>query len=363
VNVLIDAGHPAHVHYYRRLAAGLEGLGHRVFWSVKDIPVAKRLLDAYGFRYTVWPRKSDRLPVKAAGQLMYDLMMLRFCRRNRIDLAIGTSVSVAHVSAVSRVRSILFDDDDDAVQPLVTRFAHPFADVLLSPDCLAGRRKRRDTVYYPGYHELAYLHPRRFTPDPSALEAAGLARGDRFFLLRFNAFKAHHDAGVRGLSLGQKRTLIGLLETRGPVRITAEREIEPELRRFALNIGPERIHSLMAFAALFIGDSQTMASEAAVLGVPSLRCNSFAGRIAYLEEQERRYGLTAGFAPERFDALMGRVTELLAKPDLGEEWARRRRRMLEDKIDVTGFWIWFVDGYPDSVETVRNDPGIFGRFR
>ena len=43
---------------------------------------------------------------------------------------------------------------------------------------------------------------------------------------------------------------------------------------------------------MFIGDSQTMTSEAAVLGVPSLRCNSFAGRISYINEQEFKYGLT-----------------------------------------------------------------------
>jgi uncharacterized protein len=363
VNILIDIGHPAHVHYYRNLASALEAGGHRVFWSVKDIPVARRLLDFYGFRYTVLPRKSDRLSGKALNQLLYDARLFRFCRVHKIDLALGTSVSVAHVSGISRVRSILFDDDDDEVQPLVTRYVNPFADVLLSPDVLAGRRKKKDTIYYPGYHELAYLHPNRFTPDPAVLHEAGLRRGARFFILRFNAFKAHHDAGVQGLSLEQKLRLIGILGPLGEIRITTEREIEPELRGYALNVGPEKIHSLMSYATLFIGDSQTMTSEAAVLGVPSLRCNSFAGRISYLEEQEKKYGLTAGFTPDRFDGLLDKLKELVSRPDLKNEWRLRRRRMLADKIDVTAFWIWFVENFPASVETMRGNPAYPRRFR
>jgi predicted glycosyltransferase len=33
---------------------------------------------------------------------------------------------------------------------------------------------------------------------------------------------------------------------------------------------------------LYIGDSQTMAAEAAVLGIPSIRFNSFVGKLVYL---------------------------------------------------------------------------------
>ena len=49
---------------------------------------------------------------------------------------------------------------------------------------------------------------------------------------------------------------------------------------------------------MFIGDSQTMTSEAAVLGTPAIRCNSFVNRISYLEEEENTYELTFGFKPE-----------------------------------------------------------------
>ncbi len=345
MNILIDIGHPAHVHYYRNLANELVQRGHEVIWTVKEIHVAKKLLDHYGFAYTVFPKKSDKIFGKAWRQLQYNIKLYRICRKEKINLAIGTSVSAVHVSLISTVKSIVFDDDDDAVQPFITKYVNPFADALVSPEALKGKRKRKDTIYYPGYHELAYLHPKRFSPDPAVLKDAGLTPGDTFFIMRFNAFKAHHDVGINGLSIKQKLELIKLLKPHGKIFITTERDIEPELKEFQLKINPEKIHSLMAFTTLFLGDSQTMTSEAAVLGIPSLRCNSFAGRISYLEEEEHTYGLTFGFKPEDFLKMLAKLKELLSMPDLQVEFQKRRQNMLNDKIDVTAFWLWFIENY------------------
>ena len=54
------------------------------------------------------------------------------------------------------------------------------------------------------------------------------------------------------------------------------------------------MHHVMAFASLYIGDSQTMAAEAGVLGVPFVRFNDFVGRIGYLRELEDTYELGYG---------------------------------------------------------------------
>ena len=360
--ILIDIGHPAHVHYYRNLARELQNKGCRVFWTVKDISVAKSLLDHYGFQYTVLPKKADGLIGKVFKQLQYDLNLLWLCMREKIDIAIGTSVSVAHVSRISRVKSIVFDDDDDDVQPLVTRYVNPFADALLSPDALKGKRKRQDTIYYPGYHELAYLHPRRFAPDPGVLEEVGLSRNETFFIMRFNVFKAHHDVGVKGLILGQKRRLIELLEPHGKIFITTERDIEPELRQYQLKISPEKIHSLMAFATLFLGDSQTMTSEAAVLGTPAIKCNSFAGRLS-VPDQIEEYGLCFSFLPQNFDKMFAKVKSLLSMSDLKAEWHIKKDKMLADKIEVTSFWCWFVQNYPESEMILKQNPEYQNRFK
>lgn len=363
MNILIDVGHPAHVHYYRNLAIELELRGHKVIWTVKENSAAKTLLECFGFKFIVLPSKTDGLISKALKQIYYDSILFKFCRKEKIDLAIGTSVTIAHVSRISRIKSIVFDDDDDKVQPLVVKYVHPFADTLLSPDALVNKRERKDTIFYPGYHELAYLHPKRFEPDPSVLDEAGIIYGEHFFMMRFNSFKAHHDIGIKGLSVRQKLELIDLLIPHGKVFINTEREIEPELKEWRIKIEPHKIHSLMAFTTLFLGDSQTMTSEAAMLGIPSLRCNSFAGRISYLDEQEKKYGLTYTFLPEQFDRMVLKLNELLSNPNIKEEWQQRRQKMLADKIDVTSFWIWFIENYPDSISQINQNPEFWEQFK
>jgi hypothetical protein len=361
MRILIDIGHPAHVHLFRNFYYEMKRRGHEITVTVKEISSAQRLLDLYAIPYITLGLKSDSLLKKAANQLLYDWRMLRLVRRGKTDIGIGSSVTIAHVSRLSGMKSIMLDDDDDAVEPLMTAFGHPFTDLVVSPDSLRGSRKKRGTLFYPGYHELAYLHPRRFTPDRGVLAEAGLSEDERYFVLRFNAFKAHHDKGASGLDQGQKMELVRLLEPYGRVIITTEKETSPEFAGYRLSVSPDKIHSLLFYSSIFIGDSQTMASEAAVLGVPSLRCNTFAGRLSSLEEEEQKYGLTYAFRPDDFDRLVEKLKELLDMPGLKEVWQARRKAMLEEKTDVTSFLVWLAEGYPESAEIIRNDPGYFSK--
>ncbi len=363
MNILVDIGHPAHVHLYRNFITEIKARGWDVIITVRDIPAAKMLLDLYKLPYIELGSKSDSIFGKALNQVLYLIRILKIIRRNRIKLSIGSSIILPQISLISRTKSLVFDDDDDEVEPLFVYFAHPFASTLLSPDVLVGRRKRKDTIYYASLHELAYLHPNRFRPDPQILSEVGLKQGEVFFILRFNAFKAYHDTGIRGLSLDQKLQIINFLKTRGKIFITSESKIEPELKEYQLPLSADKIHSLMYFATMFIGDSQTMTSEAAVLGTPSVRMNSFAGRISYLEEEENKYGLTYAFKTNEFDEMFIKIKELLNTQNLKLEWRKRRDQLLADKIDLTAFMVWMVENWPSSLKVIRENPEYQYRFR
>jgi predicted glycosyltransferase len=363
MNILIDIGHPAHVHLFRNFYGEMKAKGHRLYVTVKSLSSATELLDLYGIPYIQIGVKGRSLSGKAFRQILFSLMLLRIARRLSIDIGLGSSISLAHASRFCRMKSVIFDDDDDEIQPLMTKFGHPFADLIVSPSSLECARASRKALFYPGYHELAYLHPNRFIPDPGVLNDAGIKMGDRYFILRFNAFMAHHDKDVRGLSPAQKLSLVRQLEPHGRVFITTEAKIEPELAGYQLRVSPEKAHSLLYYSTLFIGDSQTMTSEAAVLGVPALRCNTLADTISYLREEEETYGLTYAYKPEEFDRLRERIQSLLNNPDLHSEWQRRRIVMLNDKIDVTAFMVWLVEYYSEKGES-RDLKGIdFSRFR
>ncbi len=361
MNVLVDINHPAHVHLLRNVYAMLVEHGNKVLVTVKEIPSAMKLLDMFGIPYVNLGKKYDALAKKGLDQLMYDLRILKLVRKHHIDLGVGSSINLTHVGRLCKMKSIILDDDDDEVEPLFVKFGHPFADVILSP--VDTPRKSRKTIYVNAYHELSYLHPNRFSPDPSVLKDAGVEDGEPYFVLRFNAFKAHHDVGVVGLTIENKRRLVDYLKTKGKVFITTERNIDDEFKPYQLKVSPEKAHSLMYYATMLVGDSQTMTSEAAVLGTPAIRCNTFVGRIHYLEEEEHKYNLTFGFRPEHSEAMFAKIDELLSMPNLKEEWQRRRQKMLSEKIDYAQFLTWFVENYPESQKIMKQNPDYQFRFK
>ena len=177
------------------------------------------------------------------------------------------------------------------------------------------------------------------------LQHAGLHEGERFFIMRFVALKGHHDVGQQGLTLEQKEALVNLLKPHGRVIITSERAIEPEFEHFRLPVPPEEIHSLMSYSSMFLGDSQTMTSEAAVLGVPALKCNTFAGRLSVPNMLEQKYQLCYAYQPLQFDEMYHHIEQLLTRnpEELKKEWQNKRKQMLSDMIDPTEFFVNYIE--------------------
>lgn len=236
-----------------------------------------------------------------------------------------------------------------------------FANLILSPDCIS-RRSKKNISYY-GIHELAYLHPSIFTTDASVLNLLGVKIGEPYFILRFNAFKAHHDIGEKGLSDEQKDRLIELLKKRGKIFVTTELADETKYIEYKIEIPVEKIHDVLFYATLFIGDSQTMTSEAAVLGTPALKCNTFANRLSVPNMLENKYELSYSFRPEEFEKMLEKINTILVMPDVKSEWQKRRQRLLNDKINVTAFLVWFVENYPESVRIMKENSDYQYRFR
>jgi len=163
-----------------------------------------------------------------------------------------------------------------------------------------------------------------------------------YFLIRFSALNAHHDKGIKGISNEIAERLVKILEPHGTIYITSERPLEPQFEKYRIKINPLDMHHVMAFASLYIGDSQTMAAEAGFLGVPFVRFNDFVGRIGYLRELEDKYELGYGIkasAEGSVEKLCERVETLVSMPSSERKatFAARRQQMLNDKIDCAKF--------------------------
>jgi predicted glycosyltransferase len=247
-------------------------------------------------------------------------------------------------------------EDDINVIPGLARITFPFASLILTPKgCLTGKYEGK-TIHYNGYMKLAYLHPIRFNKKAAIFKQP-------YFLIRASNLGAYHDVGINGFTTQLLQRIVSLLQDKGSVFISSEGTLDESLKPYELRINPTEMQDVLSNSTILISDSQSMTMEAAMLGVPSIRYSDFAGKISVLEELEHVYGLTYGIPTSSPGKVFDKINELLSLPDMEKEFQNRRQKMLEDKIDVTAFMVWFVENYPASVKIMKENPEYQERFK
>ena len=386
MNILVQLSHPAHFHLYKLVAKNLIDDGNKVLFVIKSKDILEQLLQDAGLPYVNINQHAHR---GSKLGILWDMLVrewriIRLCRKHKIDLITGSTPETAHVSWLLRIHGVNTGEDDAAVISMFIKIAKPFIDGYVAPDPCEMESVEPKTSHYPGYHELAYLHPNHFTASADVVRGYGIDVDKPYFVMRFASLNAHHDSGIKGINTEIAERLVSILEPHGRIYITSERPLEPQFEKYRIKINPLDMHHVMAFASLYIGDSQTMAAEAGVLGVPFVRFNDFVGRIGYLRELEDVYGLGYGIhaselpedspirkndgsvQPSGTEALY-QVVEQLVAMDAAERrllYQQRREKMLSDKIDCAKFLTWFIENYPVSVEVVRGaDKSFWERFR
>lgn len=366
MNVGIYLGHPAQFHYYKHVAKQLQADGHQVFFAVKEKDILEDLLRNASIPYTkVRGKRGDSKLAMIWSLIKMDLNVVRFVRKNKIDLLFGVP-PVWGTRLLCHKPVLLSGEDDAHVAPRSAKLLYTIASELITPISCDNGKWNAKSIKYPGYLKLAYLHPKRFEASSEVVRKYGIDSEKPYFLMRFAKLNAHHDNGVSGITTEVAQHLIDMLSPHGRIYITSERELEPQFEQYRLQINPLDIHHVMAYATLYIGDSQSMAVEAAMLGVPSLRFNDFVGakKIGVMEELEHAYGLTYGISSHEPEKLYAKIEELMAMPNLREEWQKRRAKMLAEKIDVTAFLTWFIEQYPALAKEVRNaNQSFWERFK
>lgn len=367
MNVLIQLSHPAHFHLYKNVARNLMDDGHEVYILIKTKDILEELLKQSGLPYYNILKEAHRKSKFGVfwDMLVRDWRMFYFVKRHKINLLTGSTVEVAQVGWLTRKYRVNAGEDDMRVVPLVQKLGGPFMQTLLSPIVCDNWKLEAKSVKYASYHELAYLHPNHFQADRTVVERY-FPTDTPYYILRFASLSAHHDAGIRGINTEIAQHLIDILKPHGRIYITSERELEPQFEPYRIPIKTLDMHHVMAFATLYIGDSQTMAAEAGVLGVPFVRYNDFVGRIGYLNELENVYQLGYGIkASEEGSAekMYQTVQEILCMPNRKEIWQTRRQKMLSEKIDYAQFLTWFIENYPESQKIMRENPDYQFRFK
>lgn len=357
MKIIVYLGHPAHFHLFKNVIVSLQIKGYDVDVLIKKKDILEDLLEKSNVPYQniLEEGRGDTKLAILIGTLKRTFRLLVFALKNKPRLLVGTSVENSFIGKILNIAVINVNEDDAAVVPLYAKLSYPWADAILNPRvCYSGKWDRKATKY-ESYHELAYLHPNHFKALASVADTY-VNRAKPYVIIRFAKLNAHHDAGIKGINENIAHELIKLLKPQFDIYITSERELESQFEQYRININPKDIHHVMAFADLYIGDSQTMAAEAGVLGVPFIRFNDFVGRIGYLRELEEVYQLGFGIKTNEVDKLYQTIKKLLDMPERKAVFQERRQKMLSEKIDYAKFLTWFIDNYPESSKIMKENP-------
>jgi predicted glycosyltransferase len=343
MKILFSVSHPGHVHHFKNTISKLQDRGHDIHVVAVDKEMTTYLLDKYGIPYSILTRHYGNLFLKIINLLKQEIGFYKIAKEFKPDLIVGRAQPFAHhIARLLRIKSILFTDTEIVKANYI--LAHPFAASIVTPACFLKNLGRKH-IQVKSLFELAYLHPNNFKPTPSVLDELGLNENDTFFLVRFVSWGASHDIAQKGFSLEEKRSLLAELSKSGKVLISSEANLPKEFDNYRISIPVEKIHSLLYYSSLYIGEGATMATEAAVLGTPAIYVSSLSDNMGNFVELEK-YGLVYSFT-DAHDAIF-KIRQMLRENNVKDSWIEKRDKFLKENIDMNEFMTELIEKYAES---------------
>ena len=389
MKVLFMISHPAHFWMFRYTIDNLKRDGHQVVIVIRPKDVLEQLCINAGMEFYKVKNRPKKWGMFGLAIFLIEKIfeVLRIARKEKPDMLVGSDGVLAVVGKIIRKPAFECYEDDAEAIALYAKMFFPIYTGVICPECCSAWKWKDKKIAYPSYHELGYLHPNQFIPDKQKVEQYGIDTSKPYILIRFAQLTAHHDVGIHGINTQIAERMIEMLKPHGRIYITSERPLEPQFEQYRIKINPLDMHHVMAFASLYIGDSQTMAAEAGVVGTPFVRLNDFVGRLSYLHELEAptdftprsdgyvpkidahvpdevHYSLGYGHKTADVEGFFKSIERWLATPDRKQVCAERRAKMLSEKVDYAKFLTWFIENYPNSATEVKNaTPDFWERFK
>ena len=344
MKIMIDIGHPAHVHYFKNFIKILEKKGYKFCVIARNKEVTHKLLNHYNINYISRGKGAKSFLGKLSYLFKANYFIYKNAKNFKPDLFLSfASPYAAQVSYFINKPHISFTDTEHAKLGNIA-FA-TFTNTILTPRCIPISFGKKH-LKFNGYMELCYLHPNYFMPNENIYKELNISSNEKFIIIRFVSWDASHDFGKDRISLKDKITLVKKLSKKYKVFVSSESSLPSEINEFNIKIAPHKMHDALYYASLFIGEGATMASECAMLGTPSIYVNSI--KCATCDEQEYKFGLLYNF--RNINGVMKKALEILSSNNSLDYYIKKRNILIKNNIDVTKFMVWFVENYPSSVK-------------
>jgi uncharacterized protein len=321
----------------------MESEGHSFFISARDKEIAHILLKKYSIPYYNRGKGYSSLFGKLFYTFVADYRLVREAIKYRADVFLSFgSPYAAHASWLLRKPHIAITDTEHASLGILS--FKPFSRYIITSRCFKksfGKKHFR----FNGLIEWAYLSPGYFKADPEIFNILGISTGEKYVVLRFVNWNATHDIGHKGLSSEYKKKFVEEISKYAKVFISSEAPLPEEMEPYRLRIPVDRIHDLLAFAALFAGESGTMSTEAALLGTPAINISTSAVGLGSFEELQSRSLMFV--TPENQKAL-DKAIELIEMADSKSHFRKHLESIMTEYEDINDYLIAFL-------KTIQNE--------
>ena len=326
-------------------------------FTLRDKGIIVELAKYYNLKYRIRSKESNN-KFKYLLEALINIYKISKEFKPDIFLDMGTIVA-SPVAKISRKPYIAFDDTEVSVK---SRLLHmPFTDIIITPNSFNINLGVKQ-IKFNGCMELLYLHKHYFKPDPNIKDFLNVKKDEKYVLLRFVSWTAHHDKGIKGFSDFNKSKAVSEFSKYAKVFISSEEKLPVELEFYRIIIPPHKMHDVLAGASLVFGESATMASESAVLGTPAIYLDK-TGR-GYTDEEER-YGLVYNYSNDEYSQISAikKGIDLLKDSKVRNKMKSNHNRFLKERIEPTSFIVWFIENYPKSAQIMRENPDYQLRFK
>lgn len=361
MKIMVGMHHPKQFWMFKNLILAGQKKGWEFMILVSEKDMLTDLLKSAGFEFHIIGKNRPTILRKCLEFFRYFHNTYRYSKKFKPDVYIAQALP--HFGFVSSLRGAdyyIFEDTEKV--SILHGITIPFCTNVFTLECFEKNLGKKQ-IKIDTYFELLYLHPKYFILDPSILELLGVGKNEKYVILRFVSWTAHHDVGHLGLTSDMKRKAVKEFSKHAKVFISSEKELPEDLEKYRIKIPSQKMHDALHYATLLYGESATMASECAVLGIPSIFLHN--NGPPYVREEEQKYSLVFNYSESFEDQELSiqKGIELLKQENLKQEWEIRRKKMLSEKIDVTAFLVWLIENYPESMRMMKEKPNYQLRFK
>lgn len=332
MKILIDIGHPAHVHYFKNFIKKFSEMGNQIIVVSRKKEVTFDLLETYKIPFVSRGTGKSSLLGKFFYLFIGASKIWREARRNKIDifLSFGSPYN-AIASFFYRKPCITVDDTEHNANN--HNIYYPNSDLILTPESFRKEMGEKQ-VRFKSIMELTYLSPKVFTPIDRSINTT------KNVLFRFVGWNANHDVGQSGLTMEQKQRLVEFVGQYANIYISSEVEITGDLKKYQIKISPTEFHDFISGMDLYIGEGGTTANECACLGIPNILINSLLaddtipGVHLLLEDYKLQY-----LFKEFNETIFILIKKALTSDYIHDEFRINRDVFLAAHIDFTEFLI------------------------